>query len=132
MDAIETYINNVFAAFPQTERVKTLKREMLADLEEKYHALKREGKSEHEAVGSVIANFGSIDEIAAEFGVEEKAAPAEDCISLSQDEANSFLAQTRKSSIWIGFGVWLIMAGVSAMISISISGIIIQNESIFS
>ncbi|MCL2557710.1 MAG: permease prefix domain 1-containing protein [Treponema sp.] len=68
MDAIETYIDNVFAAFAKTERALALKREMLASMEEKYDDLRREGKSEHEAVGAVIANFGSIEEIASELG----------------------------------------------------------------
>ena len=123
MEAIKTYIDNVFTAFPQTERVKTLKREMLASMEEKYHTLKSEGKSEHEAIGSVIANFGNIDEIAAELGIEEKPATAEDSISLSRDEVNSFLAQTKKSSAWIGLGIWLTLAGVCAMLFInSLSG----------
>ncbi|MCL2352406.1 MAG: permease prefix domain 1-containing protein, partial [Firmicutes bacterium] len=69
MDAIETYLDNVFAAFPQNKRVLALKKEMLANMEEKYHALKQQGKSENEAVGTVISDFGSIDEIAAELGV---------------------------------------------------------------
>ena len=45
MDAIKTYLDNVFAAFPQTERVLAFKREMLMGMEEKYYELKRENKS---------------------------------------------------------------------------------------
>jgi len=120
MDAVKTYLDNVFAAFPRTERAQALKLEMLANMEEKYRALKAEGKSEHEAVGGVIANFGSIDEIAAELGDEraEQTEP-ESGISLSGDEARDFLAKSRKSGIWIGLGVWLILAGAAAMVTIS-------------
>jgi|GEM_PF-247120 len=60
MDVIKTYLDNVFAAFPQTEKLRALKGEMLAGMEEKYHALKNEGKSENEAIGGVIANFGRV------------------------------------------------------------------------
>jgi len=122
MDAIKTYLDNVFAAFPQSERVETLKREMLAGMEEKYRELKWEGMSEHEAIGSVIANFGSIDEIAAELGIEQSTSTAEqeDCwISLSSDDVDIYLEQTRSSGIWIGLGVWLILAGVGAMLLIN-------------
>jgi len=119
MDAIRTYLDNVFAAFPQTERVRALKREMLAGMEEKYHALKQEGKSEHEAVGSVIANFGSIDEIASELGIEQNTARSEDVMPVSHGEAFSYLAHTKKCSKWIGFGVWLILTGVSALMMIN-------------
>lgn len=116
MDAIKTYLDNVFAAFPQTEQVAALKGEMLTSMEEKYHALKAEGKSEHEAVGGVIANFGSIDEIAAELGLEQGERESEPGISLSRAEAQGYMVQTKKSSIWIGLGVWLILAGVSALL----------------
>ncbi|MCL2367475.1 MAG: permease prefix domain 1-containing protein [Oscillospiraceae bacterium] len=119
MDAIKTYLDNVFTAFPQTEQVLALKREMLGSMEEKYHALKAEGKSEHEAVGSVIANFGSIDEIVAELGLgttQTEAPPREESLYLSHEAAHAYLGQTRKSSIWIGLGIWLILAGVSGMI----------------
>ena len=128
MDAIKTYLDNVFAALPQTERVQALKRDMLAGMEEKYNELKWDGKSEHEAVGGVIANFGNIDEIIAELGIEQSAAgqkapeglkEPEEAIYVSGSEAEAYLAQTRKSSIGIGFGVWLILAGVSAMLAIS-------------
>ena len=118
METIRTYLDNVFAAFPQTDRVLALKREMLAGMEEKYNALKEEGKSEHEAVGSVIANFGSIDEIVEELGFEQGAPEPESGIRLSVAEVNAYLEQMRKSSIFIGIGVWLILVGVCAMIMI--------------
>jgi len=120
MEAIRTYLDNVFAAFPQTDRALTLKREMLAGMEEKYYALKDEGKSEHEAIGSVIANFGSIDEIAEELGAGQVISEPESGIKLSAGEVYAYLEQMRKSGIWIGIGVWLIIAGVCAMILISL------------
>jgi hypothetical protein len=124
MDAIKTYIDNVFAAFPQTERLLTLKRDMLSGMEEKYHALKDEGKSEHEAVGGVIANFGSIDEIVAELGIEqhkavEVAAEDEDTMSVSGDEAREYLSKTKRAAYMIGAGVWMILGGVSAMLMLN-------------
>ena len=122
MEAIKTYLDNVFASFPQTERVMALKRDMLEGMEEKYNELKREGKSEHEAIGSVISNFGSIDEIADELGIEQNAANSEseqeDSITLSRDDAQNYITRSRKSGIWIGLGVWLILAGICAMVLI--------------
>jgi len=118
MDAIRTYIDNVFKAFPPGEKVDALKRDMLTGMEEKYHALKDAGKSEHEAVGSVIADFGNIDEVAAELGINQnsvESATLEDGISLSNEDARNYIEQTKKSGLWIGLGVWLILAGVAAM-----------------
>ena len=116
MEAIRTYLDNVFAAFPQTEQVKALKAEMLASMEEKYRVLKGEGKSEHEAVGSVIANFGSIEEIAAELGLEQGREKPQEGLSLSRTEAMAYLADSKKSGIWIGLGVWLILTGIAAFV----------------
>jgi len=115
MEAIRTYLDNVFAAFDQTPRMLALKAEMQAGMEEKYHALKLEGKSEHEAVGSVIANFGSIDEIIAELGLTRYETAPEDGISVPRDEAFEYVRVVKKAGLWVGGGVWLIIIGVAIM-----------------
>jgi len=119
MEAIRTYVDNIFSAYPQNARVRTLKNEMLNSMEEKYHELKRQGKSENEAIGSVIANFGSMDEIIAELGIESRSGIEEDTISLTREEVEEYMAQSRKSSLWVGIGVWLILVSISAMILVS-------------
>ena len=75
MDAIKTYLDNVFAAYPQSNEVQSLKRDMLANMEEKYAMLRQSGKSEHEAAYSVIPNFGSIEEITAEMSPRKRTMP---------------------------------------------------------
>ena len=131
METIKTYIENVFSAFPKNERVTTLKRDMLLGMEEKYHALKNEGKSENEAVGSVIADFGNIDEIAAELGVQPNMVEAatdadekDDSIPVSREDALAFLAQVKKSAFGIGIGVWVVLIGVAAMLLVGGFGVV--------
>ena len=119
MDTIKTYLDNVFTSFPQTERVLALKREMLDSMEEKYRDLKQEGKSEHEAIGSVISNFGSIDEIAEEMGIKHSPVDTSESISVSREDAAAYIDQTKKSSIGIGIGVWMILAGIAALLLIN-------------
>ena len=118
MDAIKTYLDNVFAAFPQTDEVLAMKRNMLASMEEKYYELKRENKSEEDAVGSIISNFGNIDEIAAELGIAPGGGDADTSgtITLTDDEAREFLKEWRRGGVFIGFGVWAILMGVGAMV----------------
>ncbi|MCL2071192.1 MAG: permease prefix domain 1-containing protein [Oscillospiraceae bacterium] len=135
MEVIRTYIENVFKAFEQNERVAVLKRDMLAGMEEKYLELKSEGKSENEAIGSVIANFGNMDEIAAELGVTlaasaNESAKKEDCIPVSRDDAFAFFNQCKQSGLWFGIAEWLILTGVSAFMLISNS--IVLSRIIFS
>jgi MFS family permease len=113
MDTIKTYLDNVFAAFPQNEKIAALKREMYSGMVEKYQALKREGKSEHEAVGSVIANFGSIEEVIAELGIEKNdSVEADRRVFLTNEKAKAYLEEMKKCGSWIGLGICLIMAGL--------------------
>ena len=115
MEVIKNYVDNVFAAYPQTTEVQALKRDMLASMEEKYHELRQNGKSEHEAAYGVIANFGSMDEIVAELGLKA-ASQTETAVLLSNEEAEEYIKKSKSSGLWIGIGVWLIIAGVSSVI----------------
>lgn len=71
LDTIVGYLNNMFASLPRTEQMYKLKQELLGNMEEKYHELKDDGKSENEAVGIVISEFGNIDELVSELGIGE-------------------------------------------------------------
>ncbi|MCL2197394.1 MAG: permease prefix domain 1-containing protein [Defluviitaleaceae bacterium] len=117
MEAIKTYLDNVFSAYPQTSEVQNLRHDMLANMEEKFNALRQGGKSEHEAAYTVIADFGSIEEITTELGLN-KSPEAEKAIHLSWEEAQTYISTLKKTGIWIGFGVWLIIAGISAVVFI--------------
>ncbi|MCL2527706.1 MAG: permease prefix domain 1-containing protein [Defluviitaleaceae bacterium] len=119
MDTIKTYLDNVFAAFPQTDSVQTLKRDMLAGMEEKYLSLRQQGNNENEAIGIVIANFGSIDEISQELGIAPEptkhkniAIPPEKVIELSLHEAQSYISQSKNLGHGMGFALVLISIGV--------------------
>ena len=121
MEVIKNYLDNVFANFPQTSEIQILKRDMLANMDEKYVMLRQSGKSEHEAAYSVIADFGDIEEITAELGLDIKNEELDTNVFLSNHEVKTYLSKAKKSGILIGFGVWLIIAGVS-------STLILDNE----
>lgn len=123
MDAIRSYLDNVFANLPKTDAVLKAKAEMMANMEEKYLHFKKEGLSEHEAVGRVIAEFGSIDELLAELDISP-ASPATGTASakarrVSREEAVEYVKQKRQSGILIGLGVFMCIAGVAALILIN-------------
>lgn len=71
MESIKEYLNNIFLNMPETEDVKRAKEELLQMMEDKYEELISEGKSEEEAVGIVISEFGNFEELAEELGIEE-------------------------------------------------------------
>lgn len=80
METIRTYLENMFARLPQTPQIIRLENDMLRTMEDKYEELKSQGKSENEAVGIVISEFGNIDELLAELDLQapEDAACAQD------------------------------------------------------
>ena len=72
MDAIKEYIDNLFLGLPDTDEVRRAKAELLEMMEDKYEELLSEGKSEEEAVGVIISEFGNLEEIAEELGISEQ------------------------------------------------------------
>jgi len=142
MDTIKTYLDNVFAAFKQTEQSIALKRDMLAGMEEKYVSLRQQGSNEHEAIGIIIANFGSIYEIAAALGEKPEGGiampaqfgqvsisrssttgtwsdavdtPSDDWVNTSYEDARDYLAHHKRHSYYMGFGIWLALIGGGAI-----------------
>lgn len=69
METIRIYLENMFSRLPRTPEIIKLENDMLRTMEDKYEELKMEGKSENEAIGIVISEFGNIDELIDELGL---------------------------------------------------------------
>ena len=70
MEAIREYLNNLFMSLPETPEVLRAKAELLEMMEDKFDELVNEGKTEKEAIGTVISEFGNLEEIARELGID--------------------------------------------------------------
>lgn len=70
METIREYLNNLFMSLPETSEVLRAKAELMGMMEDKYEELIREGKTEKEAVGIVISEFGNLEELAEELGLK--------------------------------------------------------------
>lgn len=70
MEAIREYLNNLFMSLPETPEVLRAKAEFLEMMEDKYEELIQEGKTEKEAIGTVISEFGNLEELAEELGID--------------------------------------------------------------
>ncbi len=68
METIRTYLENMFINLPKSEAMIKAKQELLSMMEDKYSELKAAGKTENEAVGIVISEFGNLDELSEELG----------------------------------------------------------------
>ena len=61
METIKNYLESMFLNLPNTPEVYKAKNELLQMMEDKYTELKGSGKSENEAIGIVISEFGNLD-----------------------------------------------------------------------
>ena len=114
METIISYIDNLFSSYPDTPQARKAKEELLGIMEDKYNELKAEGKSEHEAIGIVISEFGSMDEIASELGSDKKITiekkEMEEHINqknITSSEALEYLKRQTNFSFKIAIGVVL-------------------------
>ena len=64
METLRIYLNNMFHSLPDTAEGQRAKDELWQMMEDKYTDLISEGMSENEAVGTVIAEFGNLDDFA--------------------------------------------------------------------
>jgi DNA-binding protein H-NS len=118
METISVYLDNMFVRLPKSAEVMRMKQELLEGMEEKYRELKREGKSENEAIGIVISEFGNIEELTAELGIaaneperSERTEPV-----LADEEAFAYLTAKRSAGLWTGVGIMLCTCGVAFLL----------------
>jgi Na+/melibiose symporter-like transporter len=105
----------MFASLPRTEQLYNLKQNLLANMEEKYYELKKEGKSENEAVGIVISEFGNIDELTAELGIAAENG-AEQHPVLDPGEVWSYMLSKKRAGFMVGIGVMLCIIGPALLV----------------
>ena len=69
MNVIIAYLEAMFSAYPQSPRLLEAKVELQGMMEDAYTSLIAEGRSENEAVGQVIRDFGNLEEVAPVLGI---------------------------------------------------------------
>ncbi len=72
METIKVYLDNMFLSIPDSEQVRRVKSELYDMMEDKYRELRNEGKPENEAVGIVISEFGNLEELKEELGLNRQ------------------------------------------------------------
>lgn len=121
MDIIKTYLDNMFQNLPNTPQVQRAREELLQMMEDKYTELKEEGKTENEAIGIVISEFGNLDELAEGLGIQGVMKQREEkeessCRWMNREEAECGLAE-------LGRRAWIISVGVLLCILSPVSNI---------
>lgn len=107
MNTIRNYLDNMFLGLPQTEDVARAKKELLAMMEDKYNELKNEGKTENEAIGIVISEFGNLDELGDTLGIKQVIESKTDIALVTYEEAKDYIEESRAAAPKTALGVLL-------------------------
>ncbi len=117
----------MFASMPNTPEVRKAKAELLQMMEDKYNELISEGTSENAAVGTVISEFGNLDELAESLGLTKEVEVARGMEAemprrfISLDEAKTYLSNRNKKALYRALGILLLIISVSFVILMSTS-----------
>ena len=123
MQAIRNYLETMFMNLPNTPEVLRAKEELWQMMEDKYTELKNEGKSENEAVGTVISEFGNLDELAEELGIHQfmelpEVVAEQPRRTITMEDTKQFLHDKARQAFQEAFGVLLcIVSPVGIIIS---------------
>lgn len=109
METIKSYLETMFANMPNTPEVLRAKQELWGMMEDKYNELISEGLSENEAVGTVISEFGNLDELSETLGLNRQQynTPSDNRRCLSIEEIKKYIRAYNMKSILIAIGVFL-------------------------
>lgn len=109
MEIIRNYLESMFANMPNTAEVQRAKNELLQMMEDKYNELISAGKNENEAVGTVISQFGNLDELSGELGLSDSVQGAEDISrrQVSLADARGYLTDSAQTAFLTALGVFL-------------------------
>ena len=118
MNTIRNYLDNMFRNLPNTDAVRKAKAELLQMMEDKYEELIKEGKTDNEAVGIVISEFGNLDELADSLGIGEQVSESADDSKpiLSMDRIKSYLGMINMRALLIPIGIALCICSVASPI----------------
>lgn len=72
MNTLKSYLESMFASMPNTAEVLRAKDELWQMMEDKYNELINQGKNENEAVGTVISEFGNLEELSDDLGLQKE------------------------------------------------------------
>lgn len=119
MDAIKSYLENMFLHLPRTNEVLRAKEELAQMMEDKYNQLRSEGRTDNEAVGQVISEFGNLEELAETLGIPQEVKDLESetkHISMTDSEVERYLQVSKETSKQVALGVAIILLGVANLI----------------
>ena len=136
MNVIHAYLDTMFSKYPATPKMLEAKSELREMMEDAYQAAIASGKSENEAVGQVITDFGNLDELAPVLGITaEVGQPATERAHqqvahpvprqhppITLDEAQGFTETFRANQSLLSIAVALFVISPATLVSLVLLG----------
>lgn len=122
MTVIDSYLETMFAPYPDTPRMQEAKAELRTMMEDEHAALIASGVPETAAYGQVIAQFGSLEEVAAELGIQrelgdEASTPAENAPPpLDRERAEAYVRKVKDTQILTAVSTPLFVLAPAALV----------------
>lgn len=113
MNVVDSYLDTLFAPYPSSNSMWRARQELRDMMEDKFQDLQEKGLPEAQAVGQVIAEFGSLDELAPVLGIEAEIQGSvnngkQDMqTQLDPEQARRYVDATRVSTVVLGISIGL-------------------------
>ncbi|MGX7351195.1 permease prefix domain 1-containing protein [Enterococcus canis] len=119
MNTINNYLESLFTGVPMTEETAQLKADLQNHMEDRFQDLLAQGIPENEAIGTVISEFGSIDEVLEEMNVKQRveAESGQELSAITMGEALEYLDNRRRNSLLLAGGIAVIILGLAVMLT---------------
>jgi hypothetical protein len=128
MNILDNYLDTMFSRYPLTPQTQDAKRELRTMMEDAYNGAIAAGRSQNEAIGQAIAEFGNIDEIAPTLGTPSVTAEPDSTIPIggqkrpiTMAQAQNFIAAMKRTRWLLGIGVALIVFGAAPFLGLAIA-----------
>lgn len=108
----------MFINLPKADEMNQLKHDVLSNTVDRYAELIDDGVNRNEAIGTVISEFGNIDELIDELSIaQETESDVENTLPvLTFDTIEPYLNAKRKIGFFVGLGVAIIILGLSSLL----------------
>lgn len=110
MHAIKRYIDDLFQEIPETEEIKQIKSDLYLNAMDRYDELIASGKSDSEAIGTIIIEMGELDDLFETLEYDQQS-DLKDYSLNTLEEAKHILSAHDQAGSKISLGILLILIG---------------------
>lgn len=118
MEILYDFLDVTFSKFPINNETKQAKDEIWEIMEDKFQELIDEGKTQDEAIGIVLSEFGNIDELKETLGIKEnvKESTTSNNRVLTLEDTKKIISERIFFGYLVSLGIWLTIFAVSGAI----------------